>query len=62
MGWISAMQINAEFRHRGILLFVDTDDRLKIYPKRLMTHALHNLISGRWDEVAQFLTQRARQW
>lgn len=59
---MSAMEINAEFRHRGILMFVDTDGHLKVYPKSLMTRALARLISGRWDEVAEFLEQRARQW
>ena len=58
----SAMEINAEFRNRGLLMFVDTDDRLKVYPKRLLTMELQQMVSGRWDEVAQFLTQRARQW
>ena len=58
----SAMEINAEFRNHGLLMFVDTDDRLKVYPKRLLTMELQQMVSGRWDEVAQFLTQRARQW
>jgi hypothetical protein len=59
---ISAMEINAEFRNHGLLMFVDTDNRLKVYPKRLLTSKLRELISGRWDEVSEFLTQRAKQW
>jgi hypothetical protein len=62
MGWVSAMELNAEFRSRGLVMFVDTDNRLKVYPKRLLTQELQAAISGRWDEIAQFLTQRARQW
>jgi hypothetical protein len=59
---ISAMEINAEFRNHGLLMFVDTDNRLKVYPKRLLTSELRELISGRWDEISEFLIQRARQW
>lgn len=58
---MSAMEINAEFLYRGVVMFVDTDARLKVYPKSLLTGELRELISGRWDEIAQFLTQRARQ-
>jgi hypothetical protein len=65
-GWrverlIPISEVNEEFRSAGILLFIDTDNVLKIFPDTLASRPtwkkLELLVSGRHGEMKRFLIE-----
>jgi predicted ABC-type transport system involved in lysophospholipase L1 biosynthesis ATPase subunit len=56
---LSVAAIDYEFRRAGQLLFVDTDDKLKVWGLKSRRSGLPELLSGHEEQMKRFLIARA---
>jgi hypothetical protein len=56
---LSPAAIDYEFRYRGQILFVDTDNRLKVFGWESKRVGLPELLTGKEDQMKRFLIARA---
>lgn len=56
---ISVAAIDQDFKFRGQLLFIDTDNKLKVWGRPSKRAGLIEALRGREAEMKRFLTARA---
>jgi hypothetical protein len=56
---LSVAAIDYEFKCRGQLLFVDTDNKLKVWGLKSRRGGLEEALSGKEEQMKRFLLARA---